>query len=100
MHTVDVEEERDHVDQHGLVVGDLAHGVSDLGEHTAHDVADGVLGTALATVLLLIGANERQGKDEPPGTSDDKRQTRCQHGGDAKSGATHDDQPFHQEYPY
>ena len=91
MHTVDIEEERDHVDQHGLVVGDLAHGVSDLGEHTAHDVADGVLGTALATVLLLIGANERQGKDEPPGTSDDKRQTRCQHGRDAKSGATHDE---------
>ena len=35
----------------------------------------------LYDVLLLIGANERQGKDEPPGTSDDKRQTRCQHGG-------------------
>ena len=72
-------------------MGDLAHGVSDLGEHTAHDVADSVLGTALATVLLLIGANERQGKDEPPGTSDDKRQTRRQHGRDAKSGATHDE---------
>ena len=72
-------------------MGDLAHGVSNLGEHAAHDVADGVLGTTLATVLLLIGANKRQGKDEPPGTGDDKRQARGEHGGNAQGRTTHNE---------
>ena len=72
-------------------MGDLAHGVSDLGEHAAHNVADGVFGLALATVFLLIGADERQGKDEPPGAGDNKRQARGQHGGDAKGRTAHNE---------
>ena len=72
-------------------MGNLAHGMSHLGKHAAHDVTDGVLGTALATVLLLIGTDERQGKDEPPGTGDDKRQARGEHGGNAQGRTTHNE---------
>ena len=91
MDTIDVEEERDHIQKDGLVAGDLAHGMPDLGEHTTHNVTETVLGTTLATVLLLIGADEWQGKDEPPGTGDDKRQARRQHGGDAEGGTAHNE---------
>ena len=91
MHTVDIEEERDHVDEHGAVADDLAHGMRDLGEHAADDMAERILGTALAPVLLPIRADQRQRECEPPRAGDEKRQTRGDHGGHADSRAAHDE---------
>ena len=95
--SVDVEKEREHVQQQASVAADRAHRGAQPRERAADGVGGALPGQPRLAEALAIGSQQRDGECCPPYPGDDERRARGNQGRDAQQARSRQNQPDAQD---